>query len=92
MRTLSLVSQKGGAGKTTLSLHLAVAAHMAGFSVAIADLDPQVSAWKWSERRKGEPGAIVQLNRSVISRAALPAGSSSCATCPVMRAREKATR
>ena len=59
MRTLSLVSQKGGAGKTTLSLHLAVAAHMAGFSVAIADLDPQVSAWKWSERRKGEPAAIV---------------------------------
>src|SRR3954451_23509457 len=59
VRTLSLVSQKGGAGKTTLSLHLAVAAHMAGFSVAIADLDPQVSAWKWSERRKGEPAAIV---------------------------------
>src|SRR6195952_1696377 len=51
VRTLSLVSQKGGAGKTTLSVHLAVAAHMAGLSVAVVDLDPQASAWKWSERR-----------------------------------------
>ena len=57
MRTLSLVSQKGGAGKTTLSVHLAVAAHMAGLSVAVVDLDPQASAWKWSERRKQEPQA-----------------------------------
>lgn len=57
MRTLSLVSQKGGAGKTTLSLHLAVAAHLAGLSVAIVDLDPQASAWKWSERRKDDPTA-----------------------------------
>jgi chromosome partitioning protein len=57
MRTLSLVSQKGGAGKTTLSIHLAVAAHMAGLSVAIVDLDPQASAWKWSKRRDAEPYA-----------------------------------
>lgn len=57
MRTLSLVSQKGGAGKTTLALHLAVSAHLAGLSVAIVDLDPQASAWKWSERRKADPEA-----------------------------------
>lgn len=59
MRTLALVSQKGGAGKTTLALHLAVAAHRAGLQVAIADLDPQSSAWKWSERRKEHPEAVV---------------------------------
>src|ERR1700712_1723609 len=59
MRTLALVSQKGGAGKTTLVLHLAVAAHRAGLQVAIADLDPQSSAWKWSERRKDHPEAVV---------------------------------
>lgn len=57
MRTLSLVSQKGGAGKTTLSVHLAAAAYGAGLSVAIVDLDQQASAWKWSERRKGQPHA-----------------------------------
>lgn len=59
MHTLALVSQKGGAGKTTLALHLAVAAHHAGLQVAIADLDPQSSAWKWSERRKDHPEAVV---------------------------------
>lgn len=59
MRTLALVSQKGGAGKTTLALHLAVAAHRVGLQVAIADLDPQSSAWKWSERRKDHPEAVV---------------------------------
>lgn len=59
MHTLALVSQKGGAGKTTLALHLAVAAHRAGLQVAIADLDPQSSAWKWSERRKDHPEAVV---------------------------------
>ena len=59
MRTLALVSQKGGAGKTPLALHLAVAAHRAGLQVAIADLDPQSSAWKWSERRKDHPEAVV---------------------------------
>jgi len=52
MKTIALVSQKGGAGKTTLALHLAVAAHRAGLHAAIADLDPQSSSWKWSERRK----------------------------------------
>lgn len=59
MRTLALVSQKGGAGKTTLAIHLAVAAHRAGLQVAVADLDPQSSAWKWSERRKDHPEAVV---------------------------------
>lgn len=52
MKTIALVSQKGGAGKTTLAIHIAVAAHQAGLHAAIADLDPQSSAWKWSERRK----------------------------------------
>lgn len=59
MHTLALVSQKGGAGKTTLALHLAVTAHRAGLQVAIADLDPQSSAWKWSERRRDHPEAVV---------------------------------
>ena len=58
MKTLALVSQKGGAGKTTLALHLALAAHQAGYQTAIVDLDPQASAWKWSQRRKAPPEAV----------------------------------
>lgn len=54
MRTLAILSRKGGTGKTTLALHLAVAAEAAGFPTAILDLDPQASAALWSDRR-GEP-------------------------------------
>ena len=51
MKTLAIVSRKGGAGKTTLALHLAVAAEASGFSVAVFDLDPQASAAIWGDRR-----------------------------------------
>jgi chromosome partitioning protein len=44
MRRIVLVQQKGGAAKTTLCVHLAVAAEQAGFKTAIIDTDPQGSA------------------------------------------------
>lgn len=56
MRRLVLLSRKGGTGKTTLSVNLAVAAVGAGLKVAVADLDPQSSACRWSDvRAKAEP-------------------------------------
>jgi chromosome partitioning protein len=54
MKTLAIVSRKGGAGKTTLSAHLAVAAETQGLATAIFDLDPQASATLWADHR-GEP-------------------------------------
>lgn len=55
MKTLAIVSQKGGVGKTTIAVHVAVAAAKAGYSVAIIDLDPQATAAQWSDwRRAGE--------------------------------------
>ena len=51
MKTLAIVCQKGGVGKTTLAVNLAVAAHMAGHSVAIADTDPQASCCFWGDTR-----------------------------------------
>jgi chromosome partitioning protein len=51
MKTLAIVCQKGGVGKTTLAVNLAVAAHAAGLSVAIADTDPQASCCFWSDTR-----------------------------------------
>ena len=40
MPTIAIISQKGGAGKTTLVLHLAAAAQDAGRTALIIDTDP----------------------------------------------------
>ena len=59
MFTISLIGQKGGTGKTTVALGLAVAAARAGYATAIVDLDPQASAAKWKVRRIDENPAVV---------------------------------
>jgi chromosome partitioning protein len=59
MQIVAIVSQKGGAGKTTLSVHLAVAAARHGKSVALIDLDPQATAAQWGDWRGGENPAVV---------------------------------
>lgn len=51
MQTIALISQKGGTGKTTLAIMLAVAAHRRGLTVAILDTDPQTNAANWGDRR-----------------------------------------
>jgi chromosome partitioning protein len=51
MRSIAFVSQKGGAGKTTLASNIAVAAHQAGERVFICDLDPLQSLVRWSKAR-----------------------------------------
>ena len=54
MRRIVLAQQKGGAAKTTLCVHLAVAAERAGFKTAIIDTDPQGSASAvWGAARGG---------------------------------------
>lgn len=58
MKVVVLSSRKGGAGKSTLSVHLAVAAESHGLVTAIFDLDPQASAALWSDNR-GEPAPAV---------------------------------
>ena len=44
MKTVAILSQKGGAGKTTLALHIAVAVEATKLSTVVIDLDPQASA------------------------------------------------
>ncbi|MFI4936475.1 MAG: AAA family ATPase [Caulobacterales bacterium] len=44
MRTIAVIGRKGGSGKTTVALHLALAAHLRGMKTLVADTDPQRSA------------------------------------------------
>jgi chromosome partitioning protein len=53
MQVVVLASQKGGAGKTTLSGHLAIAAEQRGVGpVVLIDTDPQGSLSSWWNRRQ----------------------------------------
>jgi chromosome partitioning protein len=68
MRAVALVSQKGGAGKTTLALHIAVAAEQAGYSTVLIDMDPQGTAEAWSEWRKEAPPVVIPAKTATLAR------------------------
>ena len=48
-RVIAVVSQKGGAGKTTVAMQLGGGFHARAASVLLVDLDPQESAFRWAE-------------------------------------------
>lgn len=54
MKILAFISQKGGSGKTTLAVHMAVCASRQNLRTALIDLDPQGSAYDWNDSRDGE--------------------------------------
>lgn len=64
MKIVAIISQKGGAGKTTLALHLATSSALAGRNTAIIDLDPQASAANWGDRRAAELPVVLSAHAS----------------------------
>lgn len=52
MRVVSILGLKGGSTKSTMAVHLAVAAHHAGLLTAIVDTDPQATLRLWASRRQ----------------------------------------
>lgn len=64
MKVLAICGQKGGTGKSTAALAMAVAASKNGRSVVVIDLDPQTTAASWSDRRGNDSPAVVSCQVS----------------------------
>jgi chromosome partitioning protein len=67
MKVLTILSQKGGTGKTTIALHLAVAATQADKKAIIIDLDPQASASQWHDSRDQKAPQVVSAQYARLS-------------------------
>ncbi len=55
-KVITIAQQKGGAGKTTISVHLATAFSQRGKRTAIIDIDPQASSSTWHRVREEKFG------------------------------------
>ena len=83
MYAVTLIAHKGGTGKTTLAINLAVAAEAAGLRTALVDLDPQASAAGWGDHRESDRRQL-RAARGPGSRRAEPgpaAGTAAGAGC-----------
>lgn len=59
MTIIAIVSQKGGAGKTTLAVHMAAAAERRGEVALFIDADPQATASQWAAWREDQPPEVI---------------------------------
>jgi chromosome partitioning protein len=69
MRTIAFVTQKGGAGKSTLASNISVAAKHAGERVFVIDLDPLQSLVNWSKLRGQSEIAVEHIPASKLAKA-----------------------
>jgi chromosome partitioning protein len=67
--TVALISQKGGAGKSTLALHLATEAVARGMRTVLIDLDPQGNVAQWGNRRGDRPPDVCAEHPANLDRA-----------------------
>ena len=69
MKTVALLSQKGGGGRSTTCIHLAVEAERKGLSVALLDIDPQASCAAWSYHRPHDYPAVTSIQPTRLNKA-----------------------
>ncbi len=65
MNVITVASRKGGAGKTTLTAHLAAFAHCEGRRCLLIDADPQASLALWHSRRADQALPLATAERGI---------------------------
>jgi len=68
METVAFVSQKGGAGKSTLAATIAALAASGGIKTAIIDLDPQASISAWHASRDKEDITLIPSHPPLLAK------------------------
>jgi chromosome partitioning protein len=63
MHVLSVLSEKGGSGKTTIATNLASAFHLGGAETLLADADPQGTARDWGAASGADTPVVVGVDR-----------------------------
>ena len=64
MKTVAVLNEKGGSGKTTIATNLASAWHADGRDVLLLDADPQLTALDWSDTEDTDGVPVVHLGDS----------------------------
>ena len=65
MRNIAVIARKGGSGKTTVAVQLALAAHLRGMRTVLADTDPQGSLTLWHKLREDAELPLKATQRGV---------------------------
>lgn len=69
MKIVALCSTKGGGGRSTLAIHLAVAGFRRGYSTTLIDLDPSTSASQWADFRENPQPNVLSIPAQRLNRA-----------------------
>jgi chromosome partitioning protein len=67
-KVISVLNQKGGAGKTTIATNLAHALLLDDYKVLLVDSDPQGSLRDWNESNGGELIPVIGLDRETLPK------------------------